>query len=179
MAEERFDDKTIAVIDPVELIRKRPGMYVGDVENRTGIHYMLEEVMQSALDAFFGGHATGFEVVLHSDGSASVSDDGEGISLELDEVGQSWLETILTTGLRHQPSCPPHPSTTHRIKYAWVLAVVTALSSRWLAYRWRDARPLLCVAGRYIRPGRGRAAARASWGRLRPRDTPRMGGCSP
>jgi DNA gyrase subunit B len=126
-------------IDDIDSIRKRPGMYIGDVHDGSGLHHMIWEVLANALDQFFAGRCTRVDVTLHSDGSISVRDDGAGISVAAVETGTPWLEHILTT-FHQTPTADGHAPHFHLVPFRVGLCVVSALSSLFSVEVRRDGR---------------------------------------
>ena len=96
MAQSNYGASNITVLEGLEAVRKRPGMYIGNT-GQDGLHRALGEIMDNSVDEFMAGHASTMKVVLQKDGSVIVSDDGRGIPTELHpKTGKSTLETILT-----------------------------------------------------------------------------------
>ncbi len=93
----RYDAEAITVLEGLEAVRKRPGMYIGSTGPR-GLHHLVYEVVDNSVDEAMAGHCTRVDVVLRPDGSCSVTDDGRGIpvSAMADQDGKSALEVVLT-----------------------------------------------------------------------------------
>src|SRR5262249_33762591 len=130
----------VRTLKGLEAVHKRPGMYIGETTDRSGLHNMVYEVMDNAINEALAGHCDRIEATLHAGGSVTVHDNGRGMATEIDKSrGVSTAEVIMTQ-LHPSPGLGQIRAARRRVLHGVGISVVNALSDVLDLRIWRDGK---------------------------------------